>query len=275
MRSKSFLHQQQRDWALGSGRQHDVRDYLSSFELNLLQPLSQSALSSFTRGSGSELVPSGSRPAKMAALHSSSALAVNAFDYWSGKPLSHVASALGIPQTPASFRFETQFPTGLGGIPPNLDVAFFYDDHVIGLESKFTEWLTAKTRKQPFRVSYFPDGAPLWTRAGLSGAQRLADAMQRQERFFQHLDAAQLLKHMLGLATCNPGRSSLYYLYFDCPGPEASVHRTEVQEFFDSVRNDMPFYSMTYQQFFKRLTSELGHDHRSYVDYMASRYFSR
>jgi hypothetical protein len=273
MSSKASLHQQQRAWAFGSGRQHDARDYLSSYELNLFQPLSENTLRAFTQGSGSELLPSGSRPAKMAALHSSSALAVNAFDYWSDKPLSHVASALGLPQTPSNFRFEAKFPTRLGGIPPNLDLAFFCPDkHVVGVESKFTEWLATKSRKEPFKPRYFPADGQLWSRAGLPGAQRLAEAMHRQQKSFLHLDAAQLLKHMLGLAVCEPRRSSLYYLYFDCPGPEASIHRGEIEEFAEIVGADMAFYWLSYQQFFDRLRTALGDEHRDYVDYMASRY---
>jgi len=274
MSSKTTLHQQQLDWAAAALRQPDSRGYLASYDLNLFQPLSADAYRSFTNGSGSELLPTEGRPAKMAALHSSSALAVNAFDYWSGKPLSPIASALGVKQNPSHFRFEAQFPTGLGGTPPNLDLAFSYpDSHILGIESKFSEWLAPKPRnKEHFKAKYFPDDKLLWSQAGLPRAQRLAEAMQKQGRVFRHLDAAQLLKHMLGLAVAAPGQSSLCYLYFDCPGQESSIHRIEIEGFADSIGSDMRFYWTSYQQFFAKLRATLREEHHPYLDYVTHRY---
>jgi hypothetical protein len=274
MSARSVLHQHQRDWAIASARSPDLRGYVASYDLNLFQPLSPAALRAFTQGSGSELLPSPSRPAKMAALHSSSALAVNAFDYWSGKPLAPVASALGLEPGPDRFGFEAQFPTGLGGTPPNLDLAFSYPDgRILGVESKFSEWLAPKTsRKEPFKAKYFPQGELLWSRVGLPSAQRLAESMQKCERAFRHLDAAQLLKHMLGLATAAPGKVSLYYIYYDCPGPESLVHRAEIETFSDLVGTDMRFYSTSYQRFFARLRTALGEEHGPYLDYVSRRY---
>ena len=238
--AKSALHQQQLDWATSVLHLPDSRGYLDSYHLNLFQPLSPDAHRAFTQGSGSELLPKEDRPAKMTALHSSSALAVNAFDYWSGKPLAPIATALGIEQSPTHFRFEAQFPTGLGGTPPNLDLAFSYaNGHVLGVESKFSEWLAPKPPyKEHFKAKYFPKDEFLWSKAGLPNAQRLAEDMQKHERVFRHLDAAQLLKHMLGLATAAPGQTSLYYLYYDCPGPESSIHRAEIEAFADLIGTD-------------------------------------
>jgi hypothetical protein len=208
----------------------------------------------------------------MAALHSSSALAVNAFDYWSGKPLAPIASALGMRQSPSRFSFEAQFPTGLGGKPPNLDLAFLYpDNHILGVESKFSEWLTPRS-KAYFKAKYFPGDKLVWSQVGLPRAQRLAEKMQKQERVFGYLDAAQLLKHMLGLATAAPGQTSLYYLYFDCPGQESSIHRAEIEQFAEVIGSDMRFYWTSYQQFFGKLRASLGDEHRRYVDYVTRRY---
>jgi hypothetical protein len=49
---------------------------------NLFQALNESTRKAFEQGSGSELQDTASRPAKIKALHSSSALAVNFFDRW-------------------------------------------------------------------------------------------------------------------------------------------------------------------------------------------------
>ena len=274
MSTKSQLQLHQFDWATTAACSPDIRGYLASYELNLFQPLSKEAHRAFTEGSGSELLPKEGRPAKMAALHSSSALAVNAFDYWAGKPLSSIASALGIEQTPANLRFEAQFPTGLGGTPPNLDLAFTYPNgHILGVESKFSEWLTPKpSNKQYFKEKYFQEGKFLWTQAGLPNTQELADRLQKHEQVFRHLDAAQLLKHMLGLATAAPGQTSLYYIYYDCPGQESSIHRSEIEEFASLIGKDMKFYWASYQQFFGRLRTDLGDSHQQYMNYVTERY---
>ena len=274
MSAKSTLRQHQLDWASTASRLPDSRGYLANYDLNLFQPLSPDALLAFTQGSGSELLPSEMRPAKMAALHSSSALAVNAFDYWSGKPLAAIASALGIEPEPERFRFEAQFPTGLGGTPPNLDLAFSYPDgQILGVESKFSEWLTPKpSHKENFKAKYFPKDEFLWSQVGLPNAQRLAESMQKNEREFRHLDAAQLLKHMLGLATAAPGRISLYYIYYDCLGTESSIHHAEIETFSELIGTDMTFYSASYQEFFGRLRTAIGGEHQPYLRYVTQRY---
>jgi len=82
MLSKSQLLFQQCQWAEALGLKPDARGYLATVEGNLLQPLNESTRKAFENGSGSELQDTPSRPAKMRALHSSSALAVNFFDSW-------------------------------------------------------------------------------------------------------------------------------------------------------------------------------------------------
>lgn len=81
----------------------------------------------------------------MHALHSLAALAVNVFDYWTDRALEPLVSVLGLQGRAMKLAFECQFPTGLGGTPPNLDVAiFFQDTSLTAIESKFSEWLTPK-----------------------------------------------------------------------------------------------------------------------------------
>lgn len=274
MSSKASLLKQQLDWAHSASLKPDHRGYLENYELNLQQKLSPSAREAFQNGSGTELLPTERRPAKMAALHSSSALAVNAFDYWSDKPLNAVADALGLERVPSRFQFEAQFSTGLGGIPPNLDLAFYYSNNdVLGVESKFSEWISKKKpAAEHFKPKYFPETNPLWLRSGLHGAQSLAYAIHTGELRFQHLDAAQLLKHILGLATSAPGPVSLYYIYYDLPGQESSIHHTEIERFSELVGSDVNFRSISYQAFLGKLGRSLKGDHRAYLDYMGRRY---
>jgi hypothetical protein len=214
MKSKQAILQTQREWADFAGLAVDGKGYVGSVEDNLYRPLSQTTRLALERGGGSELRPSRGGLPKMAALHSSAALAINVFDDWTGRPLSPLAAALHLDKSPDRFAFEATFPTGLKGTPPHLDLAFFGPGNaVVGVESKFTEWLTPKSpNKLSFRPEYFPERAPLWSAVGLAQAQRLADAMRSGEEGFRYLDAAQLLKHMLGLANVLGTKASLLYL---------------------------------------------------------------
>ena len=83
------------------------------------------------------------RPAKMKALHSSSALAVNFFDLWTGRDPDPLKKALNLDKEILDIQFERQYPTGLAGNPPNLDVALDLEGGLtLAIESKFSEWLT-------------------------------------------------------------------------------------------------------------------------------------
>ena len=75
----------------------------------------------------------------MRALHSSSALAANLFDYWTERDKSPLLAALGVDaKGETSLDFEARFPTGLGGTPPHLDVAMRRSTgSVVAVEAKF------------------------------------------------------------------------------------------------------------------------------------------
>jgi hypothetical protein len=275
MSSKTKLLEQQRMWATSVGANIDTRGYLSSVAENLYQPLSARAFRDFSQGSGSELTDTLSRPAKMKALHSSAALAVNVFDYWTDRNTDPIFAALELDPSAESIAFEAQFPTGLEGKPPNLDLGIRYRNGlVIGVESKFSEWLTPKAPgKAPFKPKYFPESTELWSSRGLAACQTLAREMHEGTARFRYLDAPQLLKHALGLATQHPGSFELYYVYFDWPGPESTVHRSEIEGFESLVRRDFRFHVSTYQELFARLVRATGTEHASYIRYLHERYF--
>lgn len=94
MSSKTKLLQHQRKWAEAQGLRPDSRGYLPDVASNLLKPMTTKTKSAFERGSGSELKDTPTRPAKMKALHSSSALAVNVFDSWVSQENSRLQKAL-------------------------------------------------------------------------------------------------------------------------------------------------------------------------------------
>ena len=275
MNSKTRLVEKQRVWAAQAGSRVDAQGYLSSIAENLFQPLSARAQRAFSAGSGSELLDTRLRPAKMKALHSSAALAVNVFDYWSDRNPDILMHALRLDPKPASLEFEAQFPTGLGGNPPNLDVAVRYDDGVvIGLESKFSEWLTPQPpNKELFKSKYFPESVGLWSARGLPACQALATELQAGRAHFRYLDVAQLLKHALGLATQHEGKFGLNYVFYELAGPESLAHRAEVDRFQGLVGNDFRFRWNSYQDIYKLLSQAVGQEHIAYTTYLGQRYF--
>lgn len=249
--------------------------YVNSVDENLFQPLSPRARTAFESAAGAELRAGQQGRPKMAALHSSAALAVNVFDYWSDQSLSVLLRALGAPTEAERLDFERQFPTGLRGTPPNLDVVLTAaDGAVVAIESKYTEWLDkAASRVSGFSASYFSNQRELWSAKGLPRWQRLAHEIHVGERRFASLNAPQLLKHALGLAGEGSRRFCLFYLFYDIDGPESSGHREELVEFAEAVAGDSDFRWMTYQTFFARLSSRVNASDAPYVNYLRDRYF--
>lgn len=211
----------------------------------------------------------------MRAAHSSSALVVNVFDYWVDRP-DRVLLALGLPAAAAfPVAFEAQFATGLDGKPPNLDICVRREDGgLVGVESKFTEWLARKSAsKEYFKPKYFPNDRRLWAESGLAGAQQLAQRIHAREKHFRYLDAPQLLKHVLGLASTGMA-FELVYLYYHIDGKEAAFHSAEIQEFAQAVKGDFAFHVCTYQEVYRRLRQQMAECDAAYSAYLDARYFT-
>ena len=259
----------QQDWARSKGIPFDTRGYVRDVEANLWKPLSARARVAFKEGSGSEL------QSKVRALHSSATLAANFFDYWTDRDKAPLLSALGINSAGAvSLDFEAQFPTGLQGTPPHLEVAItFSSGAVVAVEAKFTEPLQRSTAgKSEFRPSYFRCPGGHWTTQGLPACQTLAEELHEGRHRFEFLDPWQLLKHALGLATQLGGRFSLCYLYYDCPGERAEAHKREIDHFARQVRHETRFKAITYQDIYSKLRASDQAD-PEYLDYLGARYF--
>lgn len=163
---------------------HNVPNgYLQNPEMNLLSDITPEIIKKdYIMGSGHEW------ERKFSAVHSSAALAANTFGRWKTEPeLLTFAGYTGF----GKLDFEAKCPTGLGGTPPHLDVLLQSADTVIGIESKLLEPL--KLTIPRFSDSYSRKRLPLcedswWT--------LLENVRQWPE---SHLDAAQLIKHYLGL----------------------------------------------------------------------------
>jgi hypothetical protein len=210
----------------------------------------------------------------MRALHSSSALVVNVFQYW--REISRVGvigKALGIGDKLDAMRFEQTYPTRLGGVPPHLDVELSNANLRVAIESKFTETYHRHTRRVLKEAYVHTPG--LWE--GLPRCESLAKLIYSEmgrKTSFSYLDAPQLLKHILGLKSYqeeNPFH--LVYLWYEIPSKEAEIHRAEVKEFIKYLEDEVSFSEMTYQELFGILNSGNPVD-RHYLDYLSGRYFS-
>ena len=100
----------QKAWAKSKGLSFDSRATCRMLRPISEGPLSDQARQAFERGAGSELAR------HMKALHSSSALVANFFDYWTNRDSTGLLAAMEIDAGKGeSLDFEARFPTGLGG----------------------------------------------------------------------------------------------------------------------------------------------------------------
>ncbi|SOC03694.1 hypothetical protein SAMN05877809_10339 [Rhodobacter sp. JA431] len=219
----------------------DEKGYAPDWRGNLLPAVcANDVAQELSEGSGQELAT------KFRAAHSSSALAVNVFAPFKRAPeVLHILDRAGFTQV----AFEKKCPTGLGGTPPNLDVMLDAPDGLIAIESKCLEYLTPKTAK--FADSYRSD-LPASGRESTWFAEmlRLCDDPKR----YHHLDAAQLVKHSLGLAHSYPDRTvTLLYLFWEPTNATEvevfSQHRAEIERFAEAVTGDrIAFRAMSYPE---------------------------
>jgi len=261
-------------WAEAQDIPVDADRYVLDPSANFLLELSPETLADLSKGGGSELGLEGSR-GKIQALHSSSALACNVFEYWRQREdRTALEQALGLRSRILEIRFEQPFPTGLKGTSPHLDVVLETEGGLVAVESKYLEPYRGTGKESPFSDSYFPSGQQLWVEVGLPQCQEFAKAIQRREVVFEYLNAAQLLKHALGL--WNTGRSdlSLWYLWLDPGDPHGTRHAEEIDHFKSEVGSELRFVSWQYSEFLDRIddadvTSELS----EYLTYLRRRYF--
>jgi hypothetical protein len=262
----------QREWAQRYGRTLDI-GYCTCADDNIFSKLSEAARREFAEGGGGELGV-GTTPGKIQALHSSSALACNWFDYWRERDFGVLSEAFGVPSPFVSLRLEAKLPTGMRGADANLDVLLTTaDGSLFGIESKFTEPYAPSRLKAHLKPQYFAQSRSMWTDAGLPACQAIAESLRTGTHVFTVLDVAQLLKHMLALARTG-NRWTLCCLWYDAPGPIAEQHRAELQWLADALGSDAQhFTTLTYQELFARMEPLLaGTEHAAYIAYLRERY---
>lgn len=141
-----------------------------------------------------------------------------------------------------------------GGRHPWLDVAVETETHLIGIESK---------RFEPYRdtkTAHFSDAydRDVWGE-GLMPFAKVRDRLRSEPATYRYLDAAQLVKHALGLATeaRRIGKIPvLFYIYAEPSDqkPEAMTrHRAEVVAFAQAVAGaDVRFAACSWRDWLDR-----------------------
>ncbi len=231
-------------------------------------------------GNGQEVLGSPENLAKMQALHSSSALGVNIFQYWQKRGLiKEIASACGFCNRNSNYsesivfedkyRINTKFV-----IPPNIDVVFRNNGSspykLFAVECKFSEAYGGRTHGG--LKSKYLDDKDLWT--DLRALNRLGGETNLDNKRYSYLDAAQLIKHILGLKACVGSKEfKLLYLWYDVLGNEGASHRAEVVDFTEIVKSDgIKFHAMTYQELINILDRRHRTEHPEYIKYLTERY---
>ena len=248
----------------------DAKGYVAGIEENLLPEVCVKDFEADIRqGAGQEL--SRKSRAKLLAVHSSTALAVNCFAPFR----RHIAdlSLLGHKfDQNGHIRFEGKCPTGLRGTPPHLDVLVQDADTVIGIESKLTEHLG--THRAKFSPSYC-NIRDEWGKAWVREMQRL----KKEPRYYVQLDAAQLIKHAFGLARTFPDKKvTLLYLYWEpvksksCP--VIAEHRQEVADFAARVADSTPhFEALSYTDLWRNWSANAPPDWLvRHIEHLRARY---
>jgi hypothetical protein len=192
---------------------------------------------------GSELVAKSGGLPKFHAAHSSAGLAANACGPF-------LREQRGLPIAGEIFNGETHLevecPSGLRGKPPTLD-CLVNGPAVLAIESKCTETFSAHVAR--FSDAYTRAVAPAhatWRRE----YERLVEDPTR----YRHLDAAQLLKHYLGLRRRFPKRPvTLAYVYWEPTNAHeiaaCRIHAADLAEFQTQVRDPkLRFIAMSYRE---------------------------
>jgi hypothetical protein len=139
MQAREYILAKQVQWAMnrglkliGSKGERGRPLYTDKLDDNLFQPLDNEVRLSFSRGDGNEIKGSLDSPAKMQALHSSSALSVNVFQYWKQiDQVPAIAAACGFcrrdNKSPERIVFEDKYviDDSLLGNPPNIDLVIY------------------------------------------------------------------------------------------------------------------------------------------------------
>ena len=286
MNSSEFIIAKQIQWAknqrinlIGSQGTRGRKIYTSTVEENLFRPFNEKTREELLKGDGSELKFGSNQPSKIQALHSSSALGINIFDYWrSFSEIMIILSACRLTRSKSpitgKIQFEQKFPIDSRfRYAPNLDVVIYPDYHktikAYGIECKFTE--SYSSRGHTGLDEKYLANQEIWRE--LPKTHSLARKISPNDNEFTYLHAAQLIKHILGLnRKFGHGAYRLLYLWFDALSEPGYRHSREIERFAEVVCSDgVKFHTITYQKLIINLAKYRA-DHDEYINYITKRY---
>jgi hypothetical protein len=224
--------------------------YLEDWSANLIEGVSRVDFETdLRRGGGNELTDRPGEPAKFRAAFSSAALAVNTFG-----PFRHKPERLALSGVTGFDSVEFEYPcdNGLVGTNPHFDLFAQTTSTVLALESKFLEPLRPKPAvfsnqyDRPFKgtLTASPQVEAPWV--------SMYERLRSDPQSYRYLDAAQLVKHYLGLVHSFPKlERTLVLLYWE-PRNAAELTsyrdlRREVNDFAATVSGcSTRFVSLSY-----------------------------
>jgi len=286
MLSNKYIKTKQQLWAkrnnisvVGSRITSGVRNYTKNFDENFFDTLTEKTKECFEKGDGNELHSSGIHLPKMQALHSSSSIAVNFFQYWENKKSYHeITHALGLTNAGNRYSnkivFEKKFVIdNKFSIPPNIDVVIENDSSLNGLqfaiECKFTEAYSSR-HHNGIDEKYF-NLVDIWN--GIPHLKEYALKINISDELNQYLHAAQLIKHILGLRKKYKNKFMLLYLFYDTIGNVSKIHRDEIEWFKKVCEQDkISFKSISYQEVIINLFKHYYSGNEEYINYLSDRY---
>lgn len=287
MNSYEYILSKQIQWAfnndiklVGSKGTRGRLAYTRHLDDNLFQPLGPEVKGYFEQGDGGELIGKPDSPPKMHAVHSSSALGVNIFQYWeSVNQVTEIAAACGLcnknSKAPRKIEFEKKFPISHHfQFSPNIDVVIKNSSKssckVFAIECKFSEAYSSHGHSG-IDPKYLKIES-IWE--DLPNLHSFSESICPDDTQFSHLHPSQLVKHILGLkAKYGKNKFRLLYLWYDCIGYEGSRHKDEIDEFKKVTKADtIRFHSLSYQELIIKLAKEYRDSHADYIKYITSRY---
>jgi len=286
MNARDYIVYKQVQWAknqglelIGSKNKRGRKTYTKTLDENLFEPLSSKCRKEFLKGDGSELTEDSEFPSKMQALHSSSALGVNIFQYWDTiQDVPTIAQSCCLCRntttTARTILFECKYPVEEGfRTSPNIDVVIQNAPEsqyeVYAIECKFTEAYSSRGHAG-LKKKYLD--LDIWS--SLPKLHKVAVEISPKDNRFEFLHAAQLIKHILGLRRTHGKKGfRLLYLWYDAFGREGAKHRAEADEFMTAAKQDgIKFYSKTYQELITYTAQNHRDSHQEYVEYITTRY---
>jgi hypothetical protein len=224
MNTLEYVKQKQKYWAKMKninlqGSKGELGDpiYTLTLKQNMFQMLSESTKRELQQGDGNELGDE-TGPGKIQALHSSSALGINAFEYWKmNKRFTTMAKALGVSTLNIDhIEFEEKYEIfRTAKKHPNIDVNIHYkNQYLIGIECKYTEPFQYRNMNSGLKTKYIND-FQFWHE--FPNLKIIASEISPNDDKYKYLHCAQLIKHVLGMYIKKRNKSKFMLMYIYQP----------------------------------------------------------